>query len=448
VTEAKLAAMVSDVTTYAASAPPRIRRLARDIAWSGAGDVVGKAAVLLTTVAAAHGLSPSAFGLFVGLSASVLISAALADFGMSQLVTREYAIAVRPLLELTQDVVRARYRTVWLGVGAFALSVVVLDRVGHIPVAALAGFAVAAAAYSSSLIALGILRAQLRFRSAAAALAAGRLTTAALTVGVFVLGRGSLTAIGACVAAGEGTTLLTAVAMVVVRTRRLLALEQTRDHTITLRAALPFAANGLLSTIYNRLDVVLIAALASASQLPAYAAASRVQDALYLVPFALTAVGVPAASHAYRDGGREAVGRLVRKLIAIGGAVSAPLAVAGFLLSRTVVVHVLGSGYQTAGRPLQIIVWFLPFAAVQAPLFAGLIALGHAADTSKVIAVTFLVAVGLHAMLDPQFGAVGGAVATLSRDLVATPVVVLLAARRGLLGSVPTVRLLPARERG
>ena len=67
-------------------------------------------------------------------------------------------------------------------------------------------------------------------------------------------------------------------------------------HTIGLRAAFPFAANTVLSIAYNRLDIILVAVLTTAAQLAAYAPASRLQDAVYLLPTALAVVALPQTS--------------------------------------------------------------------------------------------------------------------------------------------------------
>ena len=56
------------------------------------------------------------------------------------------------------------------------------------------------------------------------------------------------------------------------------------------------AANGLLAVVYNRIDVLIVGGLASVGQLSLYAPASRIQDALYLIPSSLESVAFPVMS--------------------------------------------------------------------------------------------------------------------------------------------------------
>ena len=72
-------------------------------------------------------------------------------------------------------------------------------------------------------------------------------------------------------------------------------------------------------------------------------------------------------------------------------------------------------------------------AAAGAPFIAALAADGHGTDTTKIFATAFGVALSLHLLLDPRWGAVGGAVASLLRDPLALLVAFLLARRAGLL---------------
>src|SRR5207247_268672 len=104
---------------------------------------------------------------------------------------------------------------------------------------------------------------------------------------VFVGGSDRLLALGVAFAVGEVVTLVVSVGMILA-SRGALALDDAG--LISFRQALPFAANAAMSMIYNRSDVVLVGALASASVAGLYGAASRGQDALYAIPAALGAV--------------------------------------------------------------------------------------------------------------------------------------------------------------
>src|SRR6202043_2504545 len=135
---------------------------------------------------------------------------------------------------------------------------------------------------------------------------------------------------------------------------------------LTLRAAMPFCANGVLAMAYNRFDVVILAALASVQQVGFYAPASRIQDALYLIPSSIGLIAFPFVAGAYAEqGGTERVQRITRRLIALGVAVSIPVTVVVFFSAPLLLRLVLGPQYGGAITPTRILIWFLPFAAVQ-----------------------------------------------------------------------------------
>ena len=59
----------------------------RSLRWSASTDLASKCAVLVTSLVAVRSLQPSSFGVFVGMSATTVMAAALWDFGLSALVT-------------------------------------------------------------------------------------------------------------------------------------------------------------------------------------------------------------------------------------------------------------------------------------------------------------------------------------------------------------------------
>jgi len=233
---------------------------------------------------------------------------------------------------------------------------------------------------------------------------------------------------------GEGFTLVVAAIEVNRVARRTASFSSVGAQVLTLRSALPFAANSILSIAYNRFDVVILAALSSVTQLSFYAPASRIQDALYLLPSALGMVALPilAGLSSYAVEPLEAR-RLVRLLIVGGLVLALPVSICFTIFAPTIIAVILGPAYIGAVPATRIIVWFLPLAVVQAPLLAWLAATGQAIQTTKVFVATFLAAGLMHLSLDWWWGATGGAVATLSRDLVAVMILFLIVRKTGLL---------------
>ncbi len=402
---------------------------AKPVAWLMSGDALSKFALLVTTVVAARALSPLDFGRYLGLWATAVVAAAVWDAGVSTLVTREIAAGRASVGRAIAGAARLRVVTlvVWAAVFVGGVTVVLGGSgAGWDAVA----FAAASLAFGVNTLLLAILRGEGRFLAAGTMQAAGRVASALLVL-YFIPGvdeQRALLLLGAIALVGE---LVTFVVSAVLLARHSNVLRAAGRDRLTLRESLPFAANTLLSTIYNRLDVIIVPALAGATQLALYAPASRIQDVLYLVPFALGAAALPLLSRVAES--IAEVDRTTRRFLWLGLWIAVPVTLIGFVFSRWILITVLGSDYAGATTATRILIWFLPLAVIEAPLFAALISVGRAVDTTRIIAVTFGAAIVMHIALDPTWGATGGAIASLSRDVVAVPLTILAARRAGLL---------------
>ena len=274
----------------------------------------------------------------------------------------------------------------------------------------------------------------------AAALAAGRWTTAALsllalpTVGL----DDGLLMLALALLAGEATTLITSIGAIASHAR---AGSDGRSalgpgtSTIGFRAAFPFAANSVLNLAYNRFDIIVLAALSTPQQLGLYAPASRIQDALYLVPVVISTIGFPLVARIWQSGrGAEATRALLRTMMVLGVVLSLPATILVFVYAEDLISLVLGQDYVGASTATRILIWFLPFAALTSPLIVALAAADRASDTTRIFLAAFLVAMTMHASLDWWWGATGAAVASLSREPAALLVALFYARAAGLLG--------------
>ena len=397
-----------------------LRAVARAAVSTGTGDVLGRAAALVTTLLAARALAPAEFGSFVGLSAVAIFAAGLWDFGFSTLVTREVAAGRTSVGAAVMAAVGARLQTVVLWMAAFVAGSLILGTVGTFSITALVGFAGVSCLGATSMIPLALLRAGLKFKVASVAQAGGRWLTAGLTGGAlwWFGAEYGLALVAIAMATGEAVTLILA-SLFLWRGPPRGRCVHTRATALRLHAAIPFAANGLLSTAYNRLDVVLVAWLTTASEFGKYAPATRIQDLLYMVPSTMGVVLLPIVSQILsRHGEVEGVGRLTARVIGVGLTITIPLAITLFLLTPRLLVLVLGAEYAGAATPTRILLWSMPLAAVGAPILAVLIARGHAGDTTVAFAAAFVTAAGLHLSLDWWLGSTGAAVASVSRDAV------------------------------
>jgi O-antigen/teichoic acid export membrane protein len=181
---------------------------------------------------------------------------------------------------------------------------------------------------------------------------------------------------------------------------------------------LQFAANSFINIAYNRVDMILVAALTSATQLAIYAPASRLQDALYLLPGAVYSVALPAMSQL---GSRSRIVEamvLVRRLAVVGFVASLGLAILVYAFIPQLLDALLGPDYSSSASAARIMVWSLPLAAIGSPLLAVLVGFGHGTASTRVFAAALMASVILNLALDPLLGASGAALAAVGRDVV------------------------------
>jgi O-antigen/teichoic acid export membrane protein len=129
----------------------------------------------------------------------------------------------------------------------------------------------------------------------------------------------------------------------------------------------------------------------------------------------------------------EKVSEIVIRLAVGGFALVGLTTLVALAITPRIVVALVGPAYIPAILPTQIILCALPFNSVTGVLVSGLGAIDRAKDGTKIVAVTLLVAVASHLLLDPSAGAVGGGIATALRDPAGLMVAGVLSRRAGLL---------------
>ena len=345
---------------------------------SGAGDITSKAAVLVTTIAAARLLDPVAFAVYSGLLAVALLAAAFWDAGISTLVT---TVASRhaPIVAVFRRVVLARLITLPIWLAAIGLGFLVFGSMAAVGWQTVLTVSVCSLAASSSLPLQSTLRGHLHFGRPGFAASVGRWLTALLTLGILIIQPDGdrLLALLLAQASGELATLAVA-ALFVSRMSGEVVDENWNPGEVSLRRSLPFAANTVLAVAYNRLDIVIVATLTTTAQLAAYSPASRLQDALYLLPTALAAIALPYLSRTMAGtGGKEASRVVVYRLWRIGLLISIPAASLLILAMPAVISMLLGPAYAASVPAARILSLSMVVAVVGGPILALLIAAGR-----------------------------------------------------------------------
>ena len=257
-----------------APAPPRRSLTARIAANSSvqvAGSVGASLISLFTFAAATRALGPAAFGNFAAAISFLVIPTILGDIGLSAAVLREISQAP----ERTDRVMRASLPLRAL-VSASVVSVAtglafVLPFNGQLRLGILIG-SLGAFLNMMSLSLMPVLQAQLKMQWAVGANLSGRAVTLGLTLGALAAGLGFAAVVWAYVV-GSAATLLLNVGAVAHITRLHPLLIDLPYWRSLLVGSLCLGAALSLTTIYFRLDTILLALLRPAREVGLYAAA-------------------------------------------------------------------------------------------------------------------------------------------------------------------------------
>jgi O-antigen/teichoic acid export membrane protein len=395
---------------------------------SGGGEFAAKAAFLATTVAAARLLDPAGFAVYSGLLAVGLLAAAFWDAGISTLVVTASSRHA-PIDALLRRVLTARLLTLPIWLAAIGLGVLVFGSIARIGSATIVVVAVYSMVAATNVPLLAALRGRLQFGRAGLAAAIGRWLTALLTLVALVLTPDGDRLPVLFLAQAIGEVAMLAVAGLFLSRDSGDVVDRCWDpHEVRLRRSLPFAANTVLSVAYNRLDVVVVATLTTSAQLAAYTPASRLQDALYLLPTALAAIALPYLSRAFGGaGGVDAARGVVQRLWRVGLVLAIPAA-GVFIVGMPVVIRLLlGPAYEPSVLAARILSLSVIIAVIGGPILALLIAAGRGPATTKAFIAAFGASLGIHLGLDWWLGATGAAIASVSRDVVNVAVAAYLA---------------------
>jgi lipopolysaccharide exporter len=414
---------------------PGRRGMLTALSRTGGGDLASKAAVLATTVVVARLLDPATFAVYAGLLAVTILAGSFWDAGISTVVITAIA-GHGPTRAILRRVLVARLITLPIWLVVLALGFLLFGTRTQIGPGTVLAVSIASVAAATSIPLQAILRAHLQFGRPAVAAAAGRWLTAAMTVGLLIAGpaKDLLPVVFLAQAAGEVTTLVIA-AVFVSRTGEGDTRGPWDPREVSLRRSFPYAANSVLAVAYNRLDIVLVATLTTTAQLAAYSPASRLQDALYLIPTALASIALPYLSRTLAGpGGVEASRALVRQLWKIGLLLTVPAAAILILWMPAVIGMLLGSDYEGSVPAARILSLSMIAAVVGGPILGLLIAAGRGGATTKAFAAAFGASVVLNLTLDWWLGSIGAAIASVGRDVMNLMVAAYYA--RDLLGAV------------
>lgn len=406
------------------SPSPAGRFLVTGSGWIALTHIASKVALLVTVIVGARLLDVEEFGLLMSLYAVVLIASVVWDLGTSLMSARDVAAGELSLILAIRMILKARAWTLPLWAAVFACGVWAVGE-GHPDMPWAVGLlALVSVAHNLSTVLEGFLHSQLHFGRSALAIAFGRaIQLLCLVPLIHLLGDRPFLALSAVFVVGEIVSLL----LLAWALRSCSDPNPGRDaHNVsgavrsTLARAAPYGLSGLFTLGYGKADLILVTILAGAFQAGLYAPATRLQDALMIIPAVVGTTMIPLSARA-ATGSRFAPSSMAvfQRGLRLSLAVSVAGAVTGFIAMPWLLPFVLGPGFADAVTPARILIWSIPLASVQATFLATLIGHGRASATTVIHGVALLSTGLAHLGLDGRYGAVGGAWASLSREPIA-----------------------------
>ena len=408
-----------------------IQRVLRNAANLASAQVVMKAAGLATTILIARALHVDGFGRFTSAWSFGMLVGVLADAGLAYFVALEVSRVPRTARRFvwTALALRSMVCTTGLLIAIAVLPFLHFD--GALAWAAVA-FALSAVLDGLQTQVLSYYRAIAQMHVEAKVVTAGRI---ALVASTFVALLISPTVLSFAIAQAIASVVACAIAGAVMCRDLPPVMPRMRAVRAIAVGALPFAANGLLSYIFFRIDTLLLRAFGIAdAAIGAYSAAYRVMEAPRTAFGSIAAGVLPAATSVSHPRERTAFLKLARTTTAIVLWVVLPAVLAFALSPKSVIGLIYGHGFDAAA-PLLLVLCPMPILmALDAVLGSLLNALGAQKAVTGIFTVCAIANVALNVILIPRTGAMGAAIATLGTEAIELTAFLILVQQR--LGNV------------
>ena len=419
------------------TSPGITARVARNTAFSAAGDLLSKLASLAFYVVLARELGSQSFGQYMfALSVTVLLTS-LAGFGTDSLLTRNVARD-----RTTVDHLYWTSITLKLALGVPLIGAcVLLSVLNGYPGAVHATVALLGAGCLVESLAKTVAATFLAFddaRPPAEGLILQRFTTAVVGIAAVVAGAG-IAPVAALYLAGALLGLayvMRSLSRRGIRPRRAVSLRHAR--AVATEAA-PFGLELVFSTAIFRIDATLLAFLKNSQAVGLYSAAYRALESTLFVPYAFESALFPVMSRLDRSS-TPTIGQVFESGLKAMVVLMVPVGLLFLLYGGEILVLLYGAEYAPAENALR---WLGGAAAVYGAAFIAASLIGAQGRIRVLVWVTGTVLalnVVLNLLIIPRWSLTGAAAVTTITEAVQG--VILLALGLRITGRVSARRIL------
>lgn len=389
--------------------------LVRNSSWLLTARVAGLLANVVVTVVAIRTLTTMDYGRFAFAITLVTLAISLSELGINSLATRRMVEDVDATPRLLGLALGAELVTsVFAACCLFVAAALIQNDARTILVIAIACGVVllqgVLAALDSPFQASRLLRpvAQYGIVQAVVLLVVG---TALLAAGGGAVGLMSATA------AANG-----AAAMAALRGVRRLGIRPVwpnfrKDLGAFIRSAALIALTGTFATLYERVDLLLVAHYRGPTGVAFYSAALSIVVTLYVIPAAVSTAYYPLLSAQLRES-HEAARRSFDLLFRVFLFASVPLALVLAFGAPAVVTTAFGERYRLSGDVLQLLAPILVLSFVNYICWQGLLAAHRERGKAAIVGVGLALNVALNCVLIPRYGVRGAAYSLLATEVL------------------------------
>jgi O-antigen/teichoic acid export membrane protein len=206
-------------------------------------------------------------------------------------------------------------------------------------------------------------------------------------------------------------------AVLMVRGLRLPRLKSSVPWRRVLRETSVFNIYPVIANIYDRIDVVLLSALAGSLAVGIYAAPYRILSAIQILPFALMSALLPAIS-GMTGNENENDQQLCSRMTGFFYSLALFPVLVVTLLARPLVLLLLGNGFAESTPVLRILIWATIPMFVNFGLNTFLLARSHEKKFLRTTVVCAVVNIAANLILIPRFSYLAAAAVTILTEAV------------------------------
>jgi O-antigen/teichoic acid export membrane protein len=409
------------------------QRIARNAASLISAQAAAKVAGLITTIVIARALHASGYGLYAAAWAFGLLVAALADGGLAYFVAVEVARVPRTARRFFWTALALRLVLCIAALGAAAAIVPLLRFHGLLATAALLQCGSSLLDGISAQV-FAYYRAIARMHIEAAITTFGRFAFVVATLAALAFSH-TIVAVstGACIA----SLVTVSIALVTVAKSLRPAFPRRAAAIAVGRGALPFAANGLLTQIFFRIDVLMLRFFGIAdAAIGAYSGAYRMMEVPRLAFGSISAGALAEAATLAHPRDRGALSSLGARVTNLTLWCTVPASLLFLIAPQFLVRLVYGPGFEHAAALLQLLAPMPLLMASNSVAITLVNAIGGQRTVTRIFMLLTIVNIVLNLWAIPTLGATGAALVTIATELVELVAFVLVIRRR-----IGTVRM-------